>query len=97
MWKWVRLEFVFMIMLHLIENIAMLCPLFFATLAARERQNFLESTIGPIPQETMCLENLNYLTVVMACLVSSAIPIQIFLISVYYRMGHPWSNFFKQF
>ena len=97
MWKWVRFEFVFMIILHMIENIAMLFPLFFATLSAQERQNFLESTIGPIPQETKCFENLNHLTIVMACLVSSAVPIQLFLISVYYRMGHPWSNFFKKF
>ena len=97
MWKWVQLEFVFMITLHMIENLAMLFPLFRTTFAAQNRQHFLESTIGPIPQETMCLENLNYLTIVMACLVSSAVPIQIFLITVYYRMGHPWSNFFKKF
>ena len=75
----------------------MLYPLFHAYFAAMTRQNFLEDTIGPIAQETRCLEKLNYLTITMTSLVASAVPIQMILIVLYNRMGHPWSNFFKQF
>ena len=81
----------------MVENLAMLFPLFHAFLATKERHEFLEKTIGAIPQEKECFEKLYNLTITMASLVGSAAPIQMILISIYNRMGHPWSNFFKQF
>ena len=75
----------------------MTTPIIYTFMKAQERHNFLEQTVGPIPQETESLVRLKWLAIIAPTAVLILVPIQLLLIYLYNRMGHPWCNFFQQF
>ena len=96
-WKKLKGKNMVKIIIHGIENLTLVCPLFYLCGRVAERHRFLQSNIGPVPLEEEAMSRVLWLTVCSGLLIPISMLIQYALIHVYNSYGHPWSRFFNEF
>ena len=90
-------SYLFILLLQGVENLLLVTPLIYTFANVKERHQFLEDTIGPVPLEIEAMERLRWLTIFAPLLVVLSIPAQFLVIWLFNKYGHPWARFFNEF
>ena len=96
-WKKFRNEYLFLILITFIENLLLVSPIFYLFSKVAPRHQFLESTIGPVDKEITTMENLQNIVTVAPVILVFSVPLQICLMWLFQKYGHPWKIFFHKF
>ena len=86
-----------MILLHAFENLMLISPAIYTYINVKNRHQFLEDTIGPVPLESFVMQRWEWIVTIGPSLILLSIPVQIGLIWAFNKYGHPWKRFFCEF
>ena len=92
-----RLENLYVVLLHGIENILLICPLLYLYNAASTRHKLLEDTVGAVPLEIEAMNRIFWLLIIAVLLITLSSPLQVTLLYAFNKYGHPWKRFFNEF
>ena len=86
-----------MILLHAVENLLLVWPAIFTYGRIKTRHQFLEDTIGPVPLESLAMQNMELLVILAPLFILLSVPVQFGFIWGFNKYGHPWKMFFREF
>ena len=92
-WRKTFKEFATFLLLHFLENVLLISPLFFLYSKASARHVLLEETIGANNLEIKSIKTIWTLLVGGTTMIALSIPLEIFAFFVYNYYGHPWKRF----
>ena len=96
-WRKMSLENLYVVLLHGIENILLICPLLYLYNAASTRHKLLEDTVGAVPLEIEAMNRIFWLLIIAVLLITLSSPLQVALLYAFNKYGHPWKRFFNEF
>ena len=86
-----------MVLFHAFENFLLIIPALYAYGNIKERHQFIEETIGALPLESTAMQRWQWIVTLAPCLVIFSIPLELGLIWIFNKYGHPWKRFFGEF
>ena len=89
-------DYMFLLVLQLIENMLLVCPILYTYTNVKTRHQFLKDTIGPVPLEIDSMETVYYLAICAPLIIILSVLLQCLLIWIYNKYGHPWERFFNE-